>query len=422
LRQRFPLIPEAETPKNFPVFRAGDALRGLTALAVIAFHAGGLTLYATGHLKGAGGTLTPYDAYGALGRYVFTAGSAAFLVFFALTGYLIGRPFVQRFVLGWPTPAVRAYCLRRAFRIFPPFLVVLAGILIVVGTRGASGHHLISIATLREKYAASPLAGEIAQAWTLHVELVFYLVVPTVSIFALVTSKALRLSRVGREALVWLMVIGGAFASYGFSRHSNLASVNHQRAFLSMLIGFIPGLSMALWELHIKQVPRPWAAHTLAAATFATGGLGLVALTRWSPLDPGVTYLLASASCGLIFAGPLLFERIAGRAWPPLDWAVMRWLGTRSYSIYLLHLAVMEACRPLLHGMGYVRGYVVLFSSTLAGTFVLAEICFRLVERPSIRLGRRLGRDPNRQPAAAPSTAVATSSEASSALFERQPR
>jgi peptidoglycan/LPS O-acetylase OafA/YrhL len=141
-----------------------DPLRGLAVLAVVAVHVPAGALFATGYLKGAGGTLRPESAFGSLGL-VLDALPIAVYLFFALSGFLIARPFVEAFVAGGALPSLRSYARNRVLRIFPAAWVLLAFVLIHYGDRGADAGELLSMITLTESYTPHPLESLVAQLW-----------------------------------------------------------------------------------------------------------------------------------------------------------------------------------------------------------------------------------------------------------------
>lgn len=65
------------------------------------------------------------------------------------------------------------------------------------------------------------------------------------------------------------------------------------------------------------------------------------------------------------------------------------YLGKISYSLYLTHLVVLASLIHLLHD--YVLMLTISLVAVIA-SFVVASILYRLVEDPSMRLGRRLAR------------------------------
>src|SRR5260370_42480308 len=82
-----------------------DGLRAAAAVAVVLTH----VAFQTGEVvRGAGGAL--------LGRL-----DAGVAVFFALSGFLLYRPYVAARWDGRPPPPVRRYALRRAARILPAY-------------------------------------------------------------------------------------------------------------------------------------------------------------------------------------------------------------------------------------------------------------------------------------------------------------
>ena len=137
-------------------------------------------LFATGYLAGAGGTLRPEQAFGSLGELVLDALPASVYLFFALSGFLITRPFVEAFVAGGPLPSLRSYARNRALRIFPAAWAPLAFVLIHDGDRGSSPVELLSALTLpRRTPRTARVAGGVAVV--AEVEPSFYLLVRSCS-------------------------------------------------------------------------------------------------------------------------------------------------------------------------------------------------------------------------------------------------
>jgi peptidoglycan/LPS O-acetylase OafA/YrhL len=66
----------------------------------------------------------------------------------------------------------------------------------------------------------------------------------------------------------------------------------------------------------------------------------------------------------------------------------MRWLGRRSYGIYLIHTLALTVVEKLVPG-GLPARTLVLGVGCLALTLVASDVAHRLVEVPSIQLGRR---------------------------------
>src|SRR5215218_2704244 len=111
-------------------FIAGDPLRGLAVIGVVVFHAMNDAMNSTGfgeRFQGPEGRLAAYgDVLGSLQ----VSGSFGVWIFFVLSGYLIGRPFVRAAIYRRPLPSISRYAMKRALRILPTYWVVLALVLV----------------------------------------------------------------------------------------------------------------------------------------------------------------------------------------------------------------------------------------------------------------------------------------------------
>ena len=131
----------------------------------------------------------------------------------------------------------------------------------------------------------------------------------------------------------------------------------------------------------------------VGAGAAAVGALGLVSLPVLSIVVDDIsawTYpwgLLAASvgTAGVITAGVLApsFGRL-------LDAEPLRWIGVRSYGIYLWHWPLLVLAHELLRGQA---PSFVISVFVLTATLLLAQLSFRWIEQPFRRLGfRALGR------------------------------
>ena len=107
-------------------------------------------------------------------------------VFFLISGFLLYQPFARSRYAGDRSPATLPYAERRGLRIFPAYWVALVGVVVLVGKSGEaatatpvfSGHGALTYFPLMQAYGSNTLFGGISAAWTLSVELSFYVMLP----------------------------------------------------------------------------------------------------------------------------------------------------------------------------------------------------------------------------------------------------
>src|SRR5207249_957472 len=150
--------------------------------------------------------------------------------------FLLYRPFVASIVRGNPLPGARRYLKNRALRIAPAYLVILLLVALVLRSalsRDDAGnlHNgaltdpglLARSALLIQNYTPSSTLAGIGPAWSLAVEVVFYLALPGLALLGWVlvrsasTRSARRLGALAPAALVLVVGVSGKLvAAYVF--------------------------------------------------------------------------------------------------------------------------------------------------------------------------------------------------------------
>ncbi|HWH10811.1 MAG TPA: acyltransferase [Solirubrobacteraceae bacterium] len=375
-------------------FLAGDPLRGLAALGVAVYHAGTVSLFVSGHSADlANGWPTPFGkiAGGPIG-----AGAYGVDIFFVLSGYLISRPFVAAYSGGRPLPRIGAYLRNRVLRIVPAYWVALAAVVLVAGAHGRTWSDAPRLLGFSEDWATSPLRFDLGQAWTLGVEVRYYLAVPILAIIVFAATRVIGGRPRTPAARLWLVGILAAAASVylfqAFPRDTQ------QEDFRPIAQAYLLLAGVVLGTLELGGTWRWLASRAGRALGFAGFAAGVVTLI-WmqypgSPfgLLPGLNFersisSVSSVAALLIVGIPLLLQRAGAGCWRWLDNRPLRWLGTRSYGFYLYQLGVLTELSYHAPDEGlYRRTFVFLIVVGIPVILALAALSWRLVERPALRL------------------------------------
>lgn len=365
-----------------------DVLRGAAALAVLCIHAYAL-----------GGRIAPIRAQFWYDVPLINLASGVWL-FFGISGYVITRPFIDRLVSGRPLPDAVPYALRRGLRIFPLYWVALAALIAIDGTSGTKTWQLPFHFLLLQNLVPGQEQALFSAAWTLTLEVLFYVSVP---LLAVAVGRGGR--PVAAERLASL-VLGSWVLSIAFTAVADLQGDGQTGLWLRGLLPgmwqmFCPGILLAIaphlrapaWRRWLVDFPQQWTAAVVAV--FALAGAAI--LYADAPLRFGVVdyQLLYDASRPLFAIGYGLLIAAALRSAPwgeAAGWVVR--LGVISYGVYLLHPVVgafllHEDLVPIPHDT--LAAFVVNTATLAAVTIPLALISWRWVERPTIELARRLG-------------------------------
>ena len=299
-----------------------DGLRVFAALFVVAFH-----------IKTVSGV-----SFGPLDPVVGGGDSGVYL-FFALSGYLLYRPFVRGSV------DLTSFALKRAGRIVPGYYIALVGLMIVTANPLPLEHPLPFL-TMSASYDVT-LRGFLGNAWTLSAEILFYLTLPLIA----------RLAR-GREVIV-LVLLGLASATFAIVHRLTLDADNAWLVGTYPLVfsAFVPGMLLAVLE-----VRHPRRFHHLRRWPVLVAGIGLIifgALTSTLPVT-----LATGIGTAFVMAW-LLHHRLPGGH-------ILGIGGGASYALYLWHKDAIIAFGPIV-GLA-----IALVASGLSWTVVESPILARV--------------------------------------------
>lgn len=329
-------------------------------------------------------------------------------VFFVLSGFLIGT---QLFKEVSRTEAVdlKSFYLRRAFRIFPAFFVVLGLYAMLPVLRDAATMQpLWRFATFTVNFGFDPREGRaFTQAWSLCVEEHFYLVLPLLVLllhrrigmgWMLVAAAAMVIGGMVLRYAVWESQVGvlvdagklrDAFAVY-------LRDVYYPT--YTRLDGLTFGVMLAAARFFKPELYKRYAPPRIALP--AGAALVIAALVLFSvrgPLEGTNLFLVFQAQLGAVAGFPLISIGIALILGAMLDLepVLKRWpvpgavaVATLSYSLYLTHKSAFHVARFILGeetlqgGLGFVI--------YLAASFAAAIVLWFCVERSFLLLRDRL--------------------------------
>jgi peptidoglycan/LPS O-acetylase OafA/YrhL len=360
---------------------------------------------------------------GLLSRFAFRHLPAGVLLFFTLSGFLLYRPLAASVLRQAPRPSTRRYLRNRALRIFPAYLVILLviGVVLPAGLmdRSPSGLRelgrlssdpavLVANAALMQNYFHRSMDSGIGPAWSLAVELVFYLVLPLLGWLAAACARAAATPR-GRTwaVLVPVAVViaigmsGSLTATYVVPRGSGAWHSGIARSFWNHADLFALGMALAVVRVNVEdgrlRLPSWW--RKAAAAGLVGVTLLTVFLTdrgRIPRYQGAVAYeTLVSLACALLLALVVL-----PTAKPAPRPALVRLLETRlfiavglvSYSLFLWHEPVIRLLQQRGWTMGGARGFWMNLLVLMVLSGLLSGLSYRYVERPA--LSRKTGRAP----------------------------
>jgi peptidoglycan/LPS O-acetylase OafA/YrhL len=320
-----------------------DLLRAIACALVVVFHMRTLLVVDFGPLNP-----------------VIEGGMSGVFVFFALSGYLIYKPFVRGDV------DLRVYSIKRTARILPGYYVALVALAFLTGSPLPADHPLPYL-TITSSYDL-PLREFLGVAWTLSAEVLFYLLLP-------LTAKVVA----GREILR-LSIIGLASIVLALLHRLVLNDGNHWLlgSFPLVAYAFIPGMILAVIEVKHPELFR-----RLGSDVWMTAGTVLVIVGCLHLADP--LAIPTAVGTALVMAW-LLQHRV--------PWArPLAFLSGASYAMYLWH-------RDLLLEFGVAGVLLAIIGSMVSWAFI---------ERPILdwghRIGARLRRAERVEPAAAASPA-----------------
>jgi peptidoglycan/LPS O-acetylase OafA/YrhL len=333
-------------------------------------------------------------------------------LFFCLSGFLLYGPFARALLEGSPRPSTRAYLRNRALRIVPAYWAVLlvAGVGLGLLTRSFAGgqddvgritdpFRLVQQATLTHQWHPSAAWTGLMPAWTLSVEVVFYLVLPFLALAAARLAHRIPVRAAVLAPAAGLLVAGLAgkavarWAVPGLPFTPTWHSVL-EASFLAQCDLFAFGMVLAVIRVEVLGgrlaiAPRtrtlllPAAVALLVGSMWGLGSTGQLTASAWN-----TTAALAIAALMALVVLPRPGADTS-RVVRFLEWPAVAGMGVVSYGVFLWHQPIVDALRLhdlLAHGLA---GGAVNYAVVLLLAAAVAALSHRFVEAPALRRKRR---------------------------------
>lgn len=390
-------------------FPALDGVRAFAAFAVVCTHVGFIS-----------GRSLRADLLGP----ILSRGDFGVALFFVLSGFLLYRPFALHAVAGAPAPRPGRFLWRRAVRIVPAMALFVVITLTFLTPYRVRASDYLQYLLLIQTYDHHDYDPNLAQLWTLAIEVSFYLLLPIIgTLVSRLAGNVRRAVTVQVGLLIGMSVLPVLF---------NLWQLRYLKGSQALLWlpaygdWFAIGMGLAL----LSALPREFAVlvtlrRTLTDWASAPGTCWLIAAVLYliSSLPVGNPRTLAPAlfwqwtgqhalygAAAFFIMLPLILGNHPGLD-RVLGSRVARFGGNISYGVYLWHVPLMPKVQKALGYHEFDGHFLGLLLATLGCSVAAASASWYLLERPALRYASLPWRRSARQTGPiAPSTMAATHS------------
>jgi peptidoglycan/LPS O-acetylase OafA/YrhL len=334
------------------------------------------------------------------------------ILFFTLSGFLLYRPYAAAALRRKALPSTSTYLRNRALRILPAYVVIV--LLVAFVLRAALVHSgngtgaltdpdlLLRNLLLVQSYHPETLLTGIGPAWSLGVEVVFYLALPALGLIGWVLARRAR-SRSWRRAALFapaVLMLGLGAAGKLVAAHAFEPGLFHgwqsdwqsvvERSFWCQADLFAFGMALAVLRIDVEDGFSELA-RRLRPAAIPFGVAAYVATAVATGTSQQLGFSFYNTLMAFAFACLLALVVIPTRSGRPsallrlLEFRPVVWLGLISYSLFLWHEPLVRWLET--HGLtrGGIAGLglntVVLLTLAVALSFVT----YRWVELPALR-------------------------------------
>ena len=315
-------------------------------------------------------------------------------LFFVISGYVITRLILDS-INQSSALDLRAFYAARLRRIYPGFLFMVICTIIFIGVWApeaikrflsdlpyalTGSINWLLVARHQDYFETVGRPPLLQHTWSLAVELQFYLIWP---IILLTVLKYFGKKNIARMALIIAMVSGTTlfFVSLQLDQ-SNAQQISHiyfgtDTHSLGLFLGSALAVSWIPQNLSADIEKR---AQDVIDGIGVVGLLGLISTFLFIDETNASLYRIAFPLAG-IFGCLVLISLVhpASRFAPIISTAPFRWIGQRSYGIYIWHWVIFQVTRPSVDLSGQTWA---LYLARVLLVLALADISLRWVEIP----------------------------------------
>lgn len=315
-------------------------------------------------------------------------------IFFVISGFLITSLLIHEKAKHGRI-SLAGFWRRRARRLLPALALVLLVCTSLAALVGGDllvgiGRQLLGAATFVSNWVFITAGADyftrdtpelFRNTWSLAIEEQFYILLPLVAILLFAVCRrqtaAIVLGAVGIASALWMvqLSLSGADATrvyFGSDTHS---------------FGLALGASLAFFTTSFRPSTAPGVARQVGYAAVALGGFAVLGVMAFTLPEGSALSFQGGFQLATVVSLAMIWAVSRPGAWigRVIDVAPLRWVGERSYGLYLWHWPLLLIVAGAFPSAPAWQVAIV----TLAATVFCAAASFRWVEQPVRQLGVR---------------------------------
>ena len=334
-----------------------ESLRALAALAVVVGHVWVTSV----------GTADTYLHRAALG------GGFGVFLFFALSGYLLYRPFARRDFAGGTPVQLWRYALNRALRILPLYYAVVLVLLVVLGH--GDRHLWLRFPLMIQGFFPDTVIALDGPLWSLVVEVQYYLLLPFIAAFVALAST--RRLVMGAAAVLGLGLASAVLREVTVQLPAHPSEV-WRYSFLTNFVFFVPGMLLPLWQVALERRKPGW----MEGVASRSSAWLCVAAAAWLLTFVNYSWWFVILVAAFLTVAACVLPLRPGRGVRALEWRPLALVGVASYSLYIWHDPIVGRLPRL--GLP-AHNFWIQLAVAIPLMLVIAAVSYRAIEAPWLR-------------------------------------